>query len=57
MAKKATTITIDQELLDHIDDLCNINYRTRSAMIELLLRQAVDALEDQKDGTVRNTDV
>lgn len=57
MPKKATTITIEQELLDHIDDLCNINYRTRSAMIELLLRQAVDALEDQKDGTIRNTDV
>ena len=57
MAKKATTITIDQELLDHIDDLCSINYRTRSAMIELLLRQAVDALEDQKDGKVRDTNV
>lgn len=57
MPKKATTITIEQELLDHIDDLCSINYRTRSAMIELLLRQAVDALEDQKDGKVCNTNV
>ena len=57
MPKKATTITIDQDLLNHIDDLCNINFRTRSAMIELLLRQAVDALEDQKDGKVCYTNV
>ena len=38
--KKPISITLDEDVLKYIDDLCDINYCKRSFMIEYLLRKA-----------------
>lgn len=37
--KKQISITIEDDILDYIDDLCEINGRSRSNMIEVLVKE------------------
>ena len=41
---KNISITLDQDLLDYLDELADINDRTRSGMISYLIKQSY--LED-----------
>ena len=55
---KPITITLDQELIDYIDDLAGINARTRSAMISWIIakeKRADEALDEEaKDYEYKN---
>lgn len=49
--KKAITITIEKENLRYIDELANINDRTRSNMIDIIIKEYQDKdKEDSADG-------
>lgn len=43
---KPITITLDQELIDYIDDIAAINCRTRSAMIAWIIAKEKKFDED-----------
>lgn len=43
---KPITITLDQELIDYIDEIAAINCRTRSAMIAWIIAKEKKADED-----------
>ena len=43
---KNISVTIEEELLNYIDELAEINGRTRSGMISWLIKQSKDQDED-----------
>jgi len=45
--KKAKNITVDKELLEDIEDMAEEEHRKVSNMIEVLLKEAVDARKNR----------
>lgn len=49
---KQISITIDEEQLTYLDEMADINSRTRSGMISYLIKQSMDqdkALDEEAD--------
>ena len=55
---KQISITIDEEQLSYLDDLAEINSRSRSGMISYLIKQSMDqdkALDEEVDYYGKNS--
>ncbi len=55
---KQISITIDDEQLSYLDDLAEINSRSRSGMISYLIKQSMDqdkALDEEADYYGKNS--
>lgn len=55
---KQISITIDEEQLSYLDDLAEINSRSRSGMISYLIKQSMDqdkALDEEADYYGKNS--